>query len=172
MNRTVVGTLIGGLLLGSGAYTLWERQPNRGAVAAAAEIAPVPRLEFRDLFEPGPVLKPTAKAAMLNGTRVRMVGFMARMELPPTGGFYLAPRPVRCDEAGGGTADLPPDSVFVISKSAGSGTVPFIEGALDVTGVFELGNHADKSGRTSAFRIALDGPDGPASSGLARADSN
>ena len=172
MKRAVVAVLIGAPLLTSGGFALWQRHANRSASTASTERAPAAHLEFRELFEPGPVLKPTAKAAVLGGKRVRMVGFMAQMEMPPKGAFYLAPRPVRCDEAGGGTADLPPESVLVISRSAGAKPVPFIEGALEVTGAFELGNRADEDGRISAFRIALDGLEGPEPSRLARAESN
>lgn len=104
------------------------------------------------------MLEPTAKATRLVGKRVRMVGFMARMEISPTGAFYLVPRQVHSDEAGGGTADLPPQSVLVISPSAAGQRVPHIEGPVEVTGTLELGNRADEDGRVSAIRLILDDP--------------
>jgi hypothetical protein len=162
MRRTVVAVLSGTALVGIGAYALWPRSSAEPVAAAqttksAAALPDAERLELRELLDPGPVLKPSAKATSLTGKRVRMVGFMAQMELPPKGGFYLVPRPLHADEAGGGTADLPPQSVLVVSRSTAGQTVPFIRGALEVTGILELGNRADADGRVSAIRLILDG---------------
>lgn len=118
------------------------------------------KLEFRELLDPGPELKPSARALALAGKRVRMVGFMAEMELPPRGGFYLVPGPMEIDEAGGGTADLPLHSVLVVSPSAAGRVVPHQGGPLEVTGTLELGNRADADGRVSSIRVLLDGPAG------------
>ncbi len=115
------------------------------------------KLEFDDLLAPGAELRLSEKVLRLDGIRVRLTGFVAKMELPPDGGFYLAPRPVTCDEAGGGTADLPVESVLVLSRSAQGRPVPFIGGALEVTGILQTGNQADADGRVSALRILLDG---------------
>jgi hypothetical protein len=41
-----------------------------------------------------------------------MVGFMAELELPLRGAFFLTPRPLHGDEAGGGTAELPLDAAL------------------------------------------------------------
>jgi hypothetical protein len=101
-----------------------------------------------------------------------MVGFMAEMEIPPRGGFYLAPRPVRCDEAGGGTADLPLESVLVVSPSAADATVAFLPGPLEATGILEVGNRPDADGRISAIRLVLDGPVGDRPPAAARAATN
>jgi hypothetical protein len=86
---------------------------------------------------------------------------MAELEDPPRGAFYLTARPVRCDEGGGGTGDLPPDSVLVIARSATGQELPFYPGAIEVTGVLELGSAADDAGRPSSFRITLDRPTTP-----------
>src|SRR5262245_46365756 len=76
-------------------------------------------IEFRELFEAGGrELKPSAKLLSLDGTRVRLVGFMAHLEEAPEGAFYLCARPVYGDESGGGTAELPVESVRVIVRSA------------------------------------------------------
>jgi hypothetical protein len=131
--------------------------PRVAAVAKPA-VATAATLEFQELVVNGPVLETSAKARALAGRRVRIVGFMAQMEVPPTGAFYLTPRPTRCDEAGGGTADLPPESVLVGVKSAADQQVPFVDGAIEVTGVLDVGNSTDAQGRVSAFRIALDAP--------------
>ncbi len=163
MRRLVVAILAGAVLVGGGAYTLWPRQSAETVSAAqatepAASVPGAERLEFGEILEPGPVLKPSARATSLSGKRVRMVGFMAHMEAPPKGAFYLVPRPLHADEAGGGTADLPPQSVLVVSRSAAGQQLPFIDGALEVTGTLELGNRADEDGRVSAIRLVLDGP--------------
>jgi len=119
-------------------------------------LPPAPPLAWSDLLEPGASLAPSAKTRALAGQRVRLVGFMAEMELPIPGAFYLVPRPVECDEAGGGTADLMPTSVLVLSESARGQVVPHVSGALDVTGVLEVGNLPGPDGRTSALRLRLD----------------
>lgn len=81
---------------------------------------------------------------------------MVDMESPPSGGFYLAARPIRCDEAGAGTGDLSPETVLVIVTSARNKPVPFVSGPLEISGVLEVGNQTDKDGRVSAFRLRLD----------------
>ena len=58
-------------------------------------------LAFRDFFERGTsALEPSAKLLALDGKRVRIVGFMAQMEEPPRGAFYLCSRPVLAAEGG------------------------------------------------------------------------
>jgi hypothetical protein len=116
-------------------------------------------LRFSELLEhAGEALRPSSRAAALAGRRVRLDGFMARMEDPPRGGFWLVPRPLECDESGDGTGDLPPDAVFVVVRSAAGREVAFRSGALSVTGILELGPRADGQGRVSSIRIVLDGP--------------
>ncbi|MDX2052646.1 MAG: hypothetical protein SFV15_09665 [Polyangiaceae bacterium] len=112
-------------------------------------------LRFEELFEVGPALVPSAKVLALAGKRVRVLGFMVDMELPPKSGFFLTSRPVRCDEGGQGTADLPIASVFVISQSMAGHSVPHVPGRLQVTGILEVGNQPDSSGRVSSFRLRL-----------------
>ena len=132
--------------------------PARQPATAAERAAPRPaqKLEFSEFFEPGAGLRPSDKLRALAGQRVRLVGFMAQLELPPTGAFYLVPRPIHCDESGGGTADLPPESVLVLSAASTGKAVPFLAGALELTGTFELGNAPDSEGRVAAFRLRLD----------------
>jgi hypothetical protein len=160
MRRSLVAIIAGAAVVGAVAYAIRPRRSPEPATAQATEPAApaAEQLDQREIFEPGPVLRPSAKATRLVGKRVRMVGFMARMEVPPKGGFYLVPRPVDADEAGGGTADLPPHSVLVVSRSAAGQQLPHIEGAVEVTGTLELGNRADQDGRVSAIRLVLDGP--------------
>jgi len=116
-------------------------------------------LSFNEFFEPSDrELKPSQKLLALNGQRVKMVGYMVDMENAPFGAFYLAPRPVFCDEAGGGTADLPPESVRVIVRSAQGKKIQFIPRALEVTGILEVGNLLEEDGQVSAIRLILDRP--------------
>jgi hypothetical protein len=126
------------------------------ALEESAGLSPAEPLAWSELLEPGAAFVPSAKTRALAGQRVRLVGFMAEMELPIPGAFYLVPQPVECDEAGGGTADLMPTSVLVISESARGQVVPHVPGALDVTGVLEVGNLPGPDGRMSAFRLRLD----------------
>ncbi len=105
-----------------------------------AATAPPEPLRFRDFFEPGPrELRLSARLRSLEGRRVRMVGFMADAELAPRGGFYLCPFPVAATEAGGGTADLPPETVFVVVRAARGAELAHRSGPLEVTGLLELG---------------------------------
>jgi len=116
-------------------------------------------LSFSEFFESGSrELKPSATLLSLNGRRVRMVGYMAQMEMPPEGAFYLTPHPVSCDEEGAGTSDLPISSVRVVVRSAKGKAISFIPSPVEVTGVLELGYQADEEGRVSAIRLILDNP--------------
>src|SRR5262245_38914244 len=122
-------------------------------------------IEFREFFEANASeLKPSAKLLSLNGRRARLVGFMAQMEQPPSGAFYLCPRPVYADESGGGTADLPIGSVRVIVRSAKGKKIPFIARPIEVTGILEVGNQAEDDGTVSAVRLILDALQEPANS--------
>jgi hypothetical protein len=127
------------------------------ALGSAAAPAAVP-VSFSEFFEHSAVLTPSARVLSLHGRRVRLLGFMARMEAPPRGGFYLCRTPVSADESGAGTADLPVDSVFVVMRSARGREVPYRRGVLEVTGVLQVGTHADDDGRVTGFQVLLDGP--------------
>jgi hypothetical protein len=104
-------------------------------------------------------LRPSAKLLALQGKRVKLTGFMAKMELPPSGGFYLAAQPVTCDEAGGGSADLPPNAVYVVVRSHAGHTVSYTPRPLEVTGVLDVGHRVEPDGRATHIRITLDRTD-------------
>jgi hypothetical protein len=119
---------------------------------------PVP-LKFSEFFEKSDTtLKPTQHLLSLNGKHVKIDGFMAHMEEGPTGVFYICPQPTFCDEEGGGTADLPPESVRVIVRSMKNEQVNFIPHAISVIGVLQVGYHQDDDGTVSNIRLILDGP--------------
>ena len=120
---------------------------------------PAHDLAFREFFEPTPrELRPSEKLVSLQGQRVRLAGFMVRSEDPPTGGFFLCPFPVVATEAGGGTADLPPETVFVVVPSARGRTIPHTPRPIAVEGVLEIGSRTGEDGQVSAIRVVLDRP--------------
>jgi hypothetical protein len=136
-----------------------QSAPEASALATPPALpAPDAKLEFRELLTLGQKLAPSPKAESFSGRRVSLTGYMAQMELAPKGAFYLASRPVQCDEAGAGTADLPPDSVLVLARALGDKPAPFVPGPLELTGVLDVGNRTDAEGRTSGFRLILDAP--------------
>jgi hypothetical protein len=126
---------------------------------AASTPATVPLLSFNDFFEASSQEPKLSKRLLaLSGQRVKLVGFMAKMEIPPKGGFYLTALPVSCDEEGGGTADLPPRSVFVIVRSSVGEEIPHTPRALEVTGLLEVGYRVETDERVTHIRLLLDSP--------------
>jgi len=125
------------------------------AIAIAAAVA---QLSFAELFEASGPLRPSQIATQLSGKRVRVDGFMARMEIPPHGAFWLCRMPLALDEAGGGTADLPVESILVVLTPPGSVPVEPIRGPLRVEGTLEVGRKVAADGTLSLFRIVLDPP--------------
>ncbi|MCI0442741.1 hypothetical protein L0152_05925, partial [bacterium] len=118
---------------------------------------PATILSFHDFFEPeSKELKPSSKLIALNQKRVQLIGFMAQVEEPLHGSFYLTPQPVFCDESGGGIGDLPVESVLVIVPSYSGKEVPFVRGALVMTGILEIGKHKDENGHPVAIQLILD----------------
>lgn len=116
-------------------------------------------LAFSDFFRPASTrLQPSDRLLALDGQRVRIHGFMAGMEDGPSGAFYLASRPVNCDEGGAGTGDLPPDAVLVVVPWSGGAEIPFVAGPLEVVGVLRLGAATRPDGAPARIRIVLDPP--------------
>jgi hypothetical protein len=127
---------------------------------AGAEEPPAPplALSFADFLEPGPRLAPSAKLLEASGHRVRLTGFMAAVDAPLAGAFYLCPRPTVLDEEGAGTADLPPETVRVIVPRSVSPIVRFRPGRLEVTGLLEVGYREEEDGGASWIRLTADAP--------------
>jgi hypothetical protein len=127
--------------------------------AVASKRSEVPSLAFGDFFEATAAeIKLSERLLALSGQRVKLVGFMAKMEVAPKGAFYLTPRPVSCDEEGGGTADLPPEAVYVVVRSSAGQEIPHTPRALQVTGLLELGYHVEEDERVTHIRLLLDRP--------------
>lgn len=144
-------------MLAGAALALWtSRSSSRSQGNHAPVAAFAPALEFRELLDTGPTLRPSAKALAHAGKRVRLVGFMADMEEPMHGAVYLVPRPIHLDESGAGTGDLPLESVLIEVPGGDGRAIPHAEGALEAIGVLEVGNRADDQGRVSNFRLRLD----------------
>lgn len=128
-----------------------------GGFVNAGTVETAEMLEFRQLVEfdgSTPRLSPRAKA--LSGRRVRMVGYAAHLEQPPANGFYLTPIPVHGDESGGGTADLPLESVLVLLDPRRSRTETEADCLVEVTGQLELGHEEDSEGRAHWLRLTVD----------------
>jgi hypothetical protein len=123
------------------------------ALLLAAAVA---QLSFSDLFEAAGPLRPSRRAEDLSGKRVRIEGFMARMEIPPSGAFWLCKAPLELDEGGGGSGDLPVESILVVLTPPQEGPVAPIRGPLRVEGRFETGRKVSPDGTVSLFRIVLD----------------
>lgn len=164
--RLLLVTTFGSALLCGGSWFSLTGPPRRAHAAQAVaatqseQRTEITQLEFRDFFAADTQeLKPSTKLLGLQGKRVRMIGFMAQMEQPPPGVFYLCARPVYADESGGGTADLPPAHVRVIVRSAREQAVAFVRRPIEVTGILEVGNQAEPDGTVSAVRLVLDPPE-------------
>jgi hypothetical protein len=132
--------------------------PPRADPPSPPGDADVTDLELGDLVSSRP-LGPSPRARALAGRRVRLVGFMVDMEDPPRGGFFLAARPIRCDEEGAGTGDLPPDAVRVVLRDPPAEPFPFHPGWIEALGELEVGADVDDEGRVSFFRVVVARPE-------------
>jgi len=149
-------------LISTNSYYGSQRQNHSDTPASPpSRESSVVTLSFKEFFELNAgELKPSARLQTLNGKHVRLVGFMVQMENSPLGAFYLCEHPVFCDEEGGGTADLPPESVLVLVSSYRNKTISFIPGALEVTGTLNYGRQEGPEGQISFIRLILDKPTG------------
>jgi hypothetical protein len=146
------------------------------AALALSSPAPQPRaperLALRELFvtEHGRTrLSPRVEG--LTGQRVRVTGYMVQMEDPPEGAFYLAGHPVFQDESGGGTGDIPPESLRVRVREVEGAQVPFTPKLVEVVGTLEVGREEDAEGRVSLVRLVLEEPIPPAGNQRAPAEA-
>src|SRR5215813_6184157 len=107
--------------------------------ASRVQTDQIATLKFNEFFEiSGSELRPSRRLMSLNGRRVRITGYMAMMEEPLRGVFYLCPRRVYADESGGGTADLPVETVLVKVNSAKDRELGHIPNPIEVVGILEI----------------------------------
>jgi hypothetical protein len=106
-------------------------------------------------------LEPSAKLLALDGSSVRMLGYMARQdgETAVPGLFIVAPVPVTLGDEDESFADDLPASVLYVHLNAAEhqGYVQHMAGLLAVRGRLELGAQAEVDGRISFVRLLLDG---------------
>ena len=136
-----------------------QRPPSPAKPKLVSPLDTATPIAFKEFLVPSDrELKPSAKLLGLNGKRVRIEGYMAKMEEPIGGGFYLCPRPTFCDEEGAGTADIPPQAVRVLVRGAKGRPLKFVAQPLVVTGILELGSKTEADGQISQIRLVLDRP--------------
>jgi len=124
-------------------------------------LAGVTDLKFRDLYALpiGPKgLVPSERLLGLDGQRVRVVGYMARQELPSAGIAVVAPLPVVLgDEDESFSDDLPATAIYVhLADADRDHSVPWMPGLLSFTGVLRLGAMRESDGRMSFVRLQLE----------------
>ena len=134
------------------------------AVQVRAELSPqadVADLKFRDFFAM-PIgskgLVPSVRLLGLAGQRVRVIGYMARQDVPSSGIVILAPLPVTLgDEDESFSDDLPATALYVhLAEGDRSRGVPWMPGLLSFTGVLQVGAMSEVDGRMSFVRLQLD----------------
>jgi hypothetical protein len=105
-------------------------------------------------------LEPTSTLLGLNGTRVRLFGYMVLHDAPQPGVFLLSPLPVTlAEQADGAADDLPPAVVTVrLPPKWALRVVPFVPGILMVEGMLGVGDLDEPDGRRSLVRLQLDWP--------------
>src|SRR5215813_5039295 len=131
---------------------------QRSVLSKKAGTSEPTKLAFNEFFEASAQgLKPSQKLISLKNKQVILTGFMAQMENEPEGSFFLVPRPVFCDEEGGGNADIPPEAVLVMVPFLAHQKIHFVPGLLEVTGILEVGNKEER-GLVSSIRLVMDNP--------------
>jgi hypothetical protein len=101
---------------------------------------------------------PSPKVLALAGARVRVRGWLVAFEEPLEDGFWLVQRPLRQDESGAGTGDLPARSVRVLAPEAVVRALPPDPAPLEATGRLEVGRAVDAEGRASVVRVVVEDP--------------
>lgn len=113
-------------------------------------------IEFSQFYRFGDrAPEPTPELLALAGKRVKLVGFMVALEQPVLGGFYLAAYPASCDESGAGRGGLPPTAVLVLVRAAHGKAIDYVPGALELSGVLDVGNR-ESTGEVSSIRLRVD----------------
>lgn len=101
------------------------------------------------------------KIKLLDGKKVRILGYRVHSDASIDGVFILAPVPVHCHEDEMGLADdMPATTMHVHAKRQASQAMPFTPGLLLLTGTLSLGNQEEQDGRVSSVRLQLDSMSG------------
>ncbi len=130
------------------------------ALAAAMTSAPArepgARIDLQRLYtlESGEV-RLAREVRELDGRQVLVHGYMVQMEEPSRGAFYVAPRPVFCDESGGGTGDLPVNAVRVELDGRADDEVVWEPGPVEIVGTLVVGRVEHSDGRVSPLRVVV-----------------
>lgn len=128
--------------------------------------ADVQDIKFREFVRlpVGPAgLEPTPRALALAGSRVRLVGYLARQADAPPGRLVLCPLPVELGDADESLSDdLPVTATFIHLSGPPAPVLPYLPGLLQFTGVFEVGPQDEPDGHVSSFRLQLDADDSAA----------
>jgi len=118
-------------------------------------------LKFAEFFQ-SPVgprgLVPSARLLALDGSAVRLVGYMARQSVPSAGRLILAALPVTLgDEDEPLADDLPPSAVFVhLAGTAADAQLPHLRGLIRLQGRLSVGPMTEPDGHVSMVRLLLD----------------
>jgi hypothetical protein len=122
----------------------------------------LPRLDLARLYVAnGTGIRVAPEVEALAGHRVRVVGYLAKMEdYVPHGAVYLTRLPVEAEEGGGGTGDLPPGALRVEVPRLAGEEIEFVPGAVEVIGTLQVGRAEDEEGRVSWLRVVVDDPPG------------
>jgi len=117
----------------------------------------LPRLDLARLYvstEGGSRVAPEVET--LQGHRVRVAGFMVRMEDAPRGAFYLTRAPLEAEEGGGGTGDLPPGTLRIELPRLAGQEIEWAPGLVEAIGTLEVGRAEDAEGRVSWLRVVVE----------------
>jgi hypothetical protein len=148
----------------------WERFQTRAAgtlaalnntvVAQEVNTMTAAGLSFSDFLLPAGDggLEFTPRLRSLNGTRVRLSGYMVRQPIVSPGVYILAPAPLALEAPGACFAIEIPAHAVHVHAGAPQQTVrtPFRPGRIGVIGILELGPRRETDGRRSYIRIKLD----------------
>jgi len=128
--------------------------------AASKEL---PRLDLAKLYVTNAIgARVAPEVEALEGCRVRVTGFMAKMEeYVPRGALYLTRVPIETEEGGAGTGDLPPGALRVEIPRLAGDEIEWIPGPIEAVGVLQVGRVEDEEGRVSWLRLVVDAAPGP-----------
>ncbi|QIF05104.1 hypothetical protein [Roseimicrobium sp. ORNL1] len=138
---------------------------GKTANEVAKDLPPLPEgvseLRFDEFYKMpvGPRgLEPTEKLLSLSGKRVRILGYMANMQLRGNRQMLLAPVPLKAQPLEYGQADdIPASHVLVRVPGNAAQAVPYTPGLLLLTGRLTVGGRS-LDGENAFVRLLLDSP--------------